>query len=92
MEPHRHERVLIETDHHRLTGTVTLARDGYRSRVSDVLNATEKEFLALTDATVERLDGVSEPVHHPWVAVARRQIVLAVPERGEDGPPELRAV
>ena len=35
----RHERILIETNRHRIAGTLTLARDGYRSRVSDLLNA-----------------------------------------------------
>ena len=37
---HRQERVRIETERHRIEGSLTLARDGYRSRVSDVLNAS----------------------------------------------------
>ncbi|MCW2958892.1 MAG: hypothetical protein JWP18_1695, partial [Solirubrobacterales bacterium] len=40
MDQHRYERVIIETVRHRIEGTVTLARDGYRSRLSDVLNAS----------------------------------------------------
>ena len=49
----RQERVYLETGRHRIAGTLTLARDGYRSRVSDVLNASERDFISLTDVTVE---------------------------------------
>ena len=54
---HRQERLLIETDRHRIRGAVTLARDGFRSRISDMLNAAERDFIALTDVTIEPLDG-----------------------------------
>jgi hypothetical protein len=79
---HRRERVRIETPGHRIEGLITLARDGYRSRVSDVLNASEREFLTLTEVTVEPLDG-GKVENHPFLAVARRHIVFAVsaPER-----------
>ena len=78
---HRRERVRIETDRLRIDGVLTLARDGYRSRVSDVLNAAERDFITLTDVTVSPLEG--GPVElHPFLALARRHIVFAVP--GED--------
>jgi hypothetical protein len=86
MEQHRHERVLIETSRHRIEGTITLARDGYRSRNSDVLNASEKDFLALTDVTVAPVDGTGTAEEHVFVIVARAQIVLVIP-RGEGRPP-----
>ncbi|MGH2855141.1 MAG: DUF6812 domain-containing protein, partial [Solirubrobacteraceae bacterium] len=54
---HRQERIRIETPRHRIEGLITLARDGYRSRVSDVLNASERDFLTLTDVSLEPLDG-----------------------------------
>jgi hypothetical protein len=73
---HRQERILIETPRHRIQGFLTLARDGYRSRVSDVLNASEREFLTLTEVTVAPLDG-GPTERHPFLAVARRHIVLA---------------
>jgi hypothetical protein len=75
---HRQERIRIETSGHRIEGTVTLAREGYRSRVSDILNASERDFLTLTDVTVESLDGGSAAEDHPFLAVARRHIVFAV--------------
>ncbi len=74
---HRQERVLLETEHHRITGLLTLARDGYRSRVSDLLNAGERDFVSLTEVTVERLDGGGSD-EHPFLLVSRRHIVLAV--------------
>jgi hypothetical protein len=75
---HRQERLLIETDRHRIHGRVTLARDGFRSRVSDMLNAPERDFIALTDVTIEPLDG-GEPVTAEFLALARAKIVFAMP-------------
>ena len=73
----RTERVRIETERHRIEGVLTLARDGYRSRVSDVLNASERDFITLTDVTVAPLDGGSVELHG-YLSLARRHIVFAV--------------
>jgi hypothetical protein len=73
----RTERITLETDRHRIEGTITLARDGYRSRVSDVLNASERDFITLTDVSIAPLDG--GPIElHPFLSLARRHIVFAV--------------
>jgi len=73
----RRERVRVETERHRIEGLLTLARDGYRSRVSDVLNASERDFVTLTEVTVAPLEG--GPVQrHPYLTLARRHIVFAV--------------
>lgn len=74
---HRRERIQIETERHRIEGEITLARDGYRSRVSDVLNASERDFVTLTDVTVTPLDGGPAETHS-YLTVARRHIVFAV--------------
>jgi hypothetical protein len=74
---HRQERVRIETAAHRIEGQLTLSREGYRSRVSDVLNASERDFVTLTDVTVESLEGGAVE-SHPFLVVARRHIVFAV--------------
>jgi hypothetical protein len=76
---HRRQRILLETERHRIRGTVHLSRDGYRSRVSDLLNASERDFLPLTEATVEPLEGGEGPQSHAFLAVQRRHIVLVVP-------------
>ncbi|MEA2177845.1 MAG: hypothetical protein QOG77_1142 [Solirubrobacteraceae bacterium] len=76
---HRRQRILLETERHRIRGTVHLSRDGYRSRVSDLLNASERDFLPLTDATVEQLDGGEGPQAHAFMAVQRSHVVFVVP-------------
>ena len=53
----RNERVLVETDRYRITGLLHLPREGYRSRLTDYLNSTERAFLALTDVEIARIDG-----------------------------------
>jgi hypothetical protein len=74
---HRRERIRIETERHRIEGVLTLARDGYRSRVSDVLNASERDFITLTDVTVAPLEGGATELH-AYLTIARRHIVFAV--------------
>jgi hypothetical protein len=74
---HRRERIRIETERHRIEGILTLARDGYRSRVSDVLNASERDFITLTEVSVSPIDGGSIELH-PYLTLARRHIVFAV--------------
>ena|GEM_PF-511411 len=79
----RRERIRVETQRHRIEGLLLLARDGYRSRVSDVLNASERDFLTLTDVTLQPLDG--EPAeHYPFLAVARSHIVYVVAPSPQD--------
>jgi hypothetical protein len=73
----RPSRVVLETTRHRISGTLHLPRDGYRSRVTDFLNASDRDFLALTDAEVAPLDGSGPAERHAYVALARTQIVLA---------------
>jgi hypothetical protein len=74
---HRKERIRIETERHRIEGVLTLARDGYRSRVSDVLNASERDFITLTDVTVAPLEGGPTELH-AYLTLARRHIVFVV--------------
>jgi hypothetical protein len=88
-QQHRQERILIETDRHRIEGLLTLSRDGYRSRISDVLNASERDFISLTDVTVELLGHEGPGTHHEFLAVSRQHIVIAI---SSDVPATLRPV
>ena len=83
----RNERVYLETSRHRISGLLTLARDGYRSRISDFLNASERDFISLTDVVVELLGADGPGTRHDFIAVSRRHIVFCIPEGG-DAPPE----
>ncbi|MGN6187535.1 MAG: DUF6812 domain-containing protein [Conexibacter sp.] len=74
----REERVVVETERYRLTGTVRLPAEGYRSRLTDHLNAGEHEFLALTGVEIVSLDDPARPpTRHEYVALGRRHIVFA---------------
>ena len=74
----RRERVRIETARHEIEATLQLPQEGFRSRLTDFLNASGEDFLALTDAEVTWLDGSREPERHDYLALASRQIVLVL--------------
>ena len=78
MQHQRKERIELETSRHRITGSVTLSQNGFRSRVSDLLNASERDFIALTDVTMVPLDG-GETVERDFVAISRHHIVFVAP-------------
>ena len=75
----RTERIIVETNRHRITGHVMLPADGYRSRLTDYLNASEREFLALTDVEVTSLDGSPRIEKRDFIALSLRHVVLAMP-------------
>jgi Family of unknown function (DUF6812) len=76
---HRHEHVYVETERHRISGVLTLPVDGYRSRLSDFLNAYERDFISLTNCVVELIGREGPSTEHPFIAVSRRHIVFAIP-------------
>ena len=79
----RNERVVIETDRYRIVGDLTLPRTGYRSRMTDFLNASERDFIALTDVVLEPIDVSEGKIRRDFMAISRRHIVVVMPE--EDG-------
>ena len=80
----RVERIVLETDRHRIVGDLTLPREGYRSRLSDYLNRGDIDFIPLANATISSLDaepGAAE--QRDFIAVARTHIHLAYPDVGD---------
>jgi hypothetical protein len=73
---HRRLRVRLETERHVIEGTLQLPNEGYRSRMTDFLNAHEQDFLPLIDVRLRRLDGQGEDEEREYVAVSARHIVL----------------
>jgi hypothetical protein len=69
----------VETSSHRITGVLRLPRDGYRSRLTDYLNASERTFLPLTNVEIVSLDGSREVERRAFIALSINQIVLAMP-------------
>jgi len=74
----RDERIVVETSRYRITGILRLPKDGYRSRLTDYLNASERNFLPLTDVEIAPLDG-GNAERRAFVALSLSQIVLAMP-------------
>jgi hypothetical protein len=79
---HREQRVIVETGNYRITGTLRTPRDGYRSRLTDFLNASERTFIALTDVELEPLNGAGRREQRDYIAVSLSQIVVAMPADG----------
>jgi Family of unknown function (DUF6812) len=76
----RPQRILLETGRYRIIGTLVLPRDGYRSRLSDFLNSSDRDFISLTDVSMQALDEYGrpgDPVEHAFVTVARQHVILA---------------
>jgi hypothetical protein len=82
----RDERVIIETARHRIVGQLRLPADGYRSRLTDYLNASERDFLALTEVEVTNLQGTPRVERRDFIALSLRHVVLAMPA-DDDEPP-----
>jgi Family of unknown function (DUF6812) len=85
----RDERIIVETDRHRITGSLRLPTDGYRSRLTDYLNSSEREFLALTEVELTNLQGSPRVERRDFIALSLRHIVLAMPaedDQAEPGP------
>ncbi len=73
----RTERIVLETARHRISGELTLPREGYRSRVSDYLNSSDLVFVSLVKVEMRPLDGAGEPQRLDFLAVGRDHIELA---------------
>ncbi len=73
----RRERIILETESHRISGEVTLPAEGYRSRLSDLLNREGINFIALQDVEVTDLNGKGRTQHLGFIAVARDHVQVA---------------
>jgi hypothetical protein len=69
-------RIEAETERYRLTGLLRLPPEGYQSRLSDYLNAPERNFLALTDVEITPLQGDGPVQRRPFVALSLAHVVL----------------
>lgn len=69
-------KVVAETERYRVTGMLRLPPEGYRSRLSDYLNAPERSFLSLTDVELVPLDGNGPAQQLPFVALSVAHVVL----------------
>ena len=72
----RVQRVVIETSRFHIVGDVMLPTEGFRTRLSDVLNRQDTGFIPLINVELSRVDGGKDE-SLGFVAVARNQIQLA---------------
>jgi hypothetical protein len=72
----RVQRVVIETTRFRIVGDVTLPTEGFRTRLSDVLNRQDTGFISLVNVELSPIDG-GDTESQPFVAIARNQIQIA---------------
>ena len=80
----RVERIVLETDRHRIVGDVTMPREGYRSRLSDYLNRGEMDFIPLAKAVVTPIDGSEAAEELDFVAVGRVHVQIAYLTNGSE--------
>ncbi|MGH2957384.1 MAG: DUF6812 domain-containing protein [Solirubrobacterales bacterium] len=76
----RRERVVLETARHRIVGDVTLPAEGYKGRLSDMLNREGLRFISLADAEISDLNGGGAE-KRPFIAVARDHVQVAFEDR-----------
>ena len=72
------QMVVVETDRYRVTGSMTLPAEGFRSRLSDHVNREELVFLTIEDAELTPLDG-GESWTAPVLMLARAHVRLVTP-------------
>jgi hypothetical protein len=72
----REEQVVLETTRYRVAGTLTLPREGYRSRLSDYVNQRDREFFTVSDATVTELDSPDQSRQASFLMVGRSHVRL----------------
>jgi hypothetical protein len=80
----RVERIVLETDRHRIVGDLTMPREGYRSRLSDYLNRGELDFIPLANAVITALDGPAGSEEREFIAVGRTHVQLAYFTNGSE--------
>ena len=72
----RRERVVLETERQHIVGEVILPAEGFRTRLSDLLNSEGLKFISLVDARVTD-HGSGQTVQRKFIAVARDHVQVA---------------
>ena len=85
----RYESVVVETDRYRIDGKLALPREGYRSRLSDYVNKSDRDFFPIVDATLTPLDAGSGSQEIAFALVARPHVRLIIPSEHQDEGPDL---
>ena len=71
--------MVLETDRYRITGALTLPAEGFRSRLSDYVNQRDRDFITVSDALIEPLDGAGDSRREEFVLIGRSHVTLISP-------------
>ena len=80
----RTERIVLETDRHRIVGDITMPREGYRSRLSDYLNRGEMDFIPLANVVISAIDGSQGTEELDFIAVVLVHVQIAYLTNGSE--------
>jgi hypothetical protein len=72
----RTQRVVFETERFRILGEMLLPTEGFRTRLSDVLNRQDTIFISIINVELTPIEG-GDTKRLPFLAVARNQIEIA---------------
>jgi hypothetical protein len=72
----RTQRVVLETARYRIVGELTLPSEGYRGRLSDMLNRKDVAFVAIINAQMSPIGGGDEEAQD-FILVARDHVEIA---------------
>ena len=75
-EDTRSQRVVLETERQRISGDIILPAEGFRTRLSDLLNSEGLRFIAMVNAEVTD-HATGETTRREFVAVARDHVQVA---------------
>ena len=73
---------LPRDDRYRIEGKLTLPSEGFRSRLSDYVNQSDRESFAVEEPSVTPLEGSGETQAVGFMLVARRHVRLVLPLPG----------
>jgi Family of unknown function (DUF6812) len=79
MSDTRRQRVVVETERQRIVGEVILPAEGFRTRLSDLLNSEGLRFVSLINATVTD-HATGDAIPREFIAVARDHVQVAYEE------------
>jgi uncharacterized protein DUF6812 len=72
----RVQRIVVETSRFRIVGDITLPTEGFRTRLSDVLNRADTGFIPLINVELTPASS-GETESLPFAAVSRNRIEIA---------------
>lgn len=79
-------RVIVTTEDHEIEGYIHIKPGGYQSRVSDLLNMHDLQYIPITDATITTLSQAHQtPRQVKTIIIRLDTIKMVIPVDGDEG-------